>query len=59
MSLRLPLHTSLLPCLLRSRQLLPIALGTPVRLPEWTAALELASTECWLPGSPSKCWANE
>ena len=55
MSLRLPLHTSLLPCLLRSRQLLPIALGTPVRLPEWTAALELASTECWF---ASKCWAN-
>ena len=38
-----------------SLQLAPIAFGSPVLLGEWTAALTLASTECWF----GPCWANK
>ncbi|KAL1526036.1 hypothetical protein AB1Y20_020857 [Prymnesium parvum] len=33
----------------------PIALGSPVLLNDWMAALQLASTECWF---GRKCWVN-
>ena len=36
-------------------QLSPIAYGSAVHLDEWTAALRLASTECWF-GEP--CWVD-
>ena len=38
-----------------SAQLAPIAYGSAVELDEWTAALKLASTECWQ-GTP--CWVD-
>ena len=38
-----------------SWRLLPIAYGSAVRLFEWTAALRLASTECW---NDAQCWVD-
>ena len=38
-----------------SWRILPIAYGSAVRLFEWTAALRLASTECW---NDAQCWVD-
>ena len=38
-----------------SWQLAPIAYGSEVRLDQWTAALRLASTECW---GGATCWVE-
>lgn len=38
-----------------SWQISPIAFASAVRLPEWTSALRLASTECW---RGAECWVS-
>ena len=45
-----------------SLQLLPICFASKVHMHEWTAALRLASTECWhVPGlwePTAPCWVD-
>ena len=38
-----------------SLRLAPIAYASPSRVDEWTAALRLASTECW---NGAACWVD-